>query len=120
MIGPNINQTHIANHLYQSSKLINHIESSVLPKPPLKDLLNMLSQLNYLQIGHNHSLSLANARKLTTHIAQLKNLIGDAQYKDYLQKIEEINGLKQVFSDSYGKIDGGKTKEMANSILMME
>jgi len=41
----------------------------VLPVPPLPELYLMLKQLNGLLVGHIRSLSLANTRKLSAHIA---------------------------------------------------
>ena len=48
-------------------------------------------------MGHTHHMSISNTRKLERHVKQLKKLIQDAQYKDYLEKIEDINKFKMQF-----------------------
>ena len=70
------------------------MSTSLQPRPPVVELKKMVNQLSYLLVGHNHSLSLSNTRKLSHHIEQLKKLIAEANYKEYLLKISDINGLK--------------------------
>jgi len=94
IVGPSLNQNTITKHLEYSSKILNHISSSLLPRPPIEELQKMADHLNYLLVGYERSLSMSNCKKLKEQLSHVKELIGDFYYKDYLGKIKEVNLLK--------------------------
>lgn len=72
VIGPRLNQQQISLYLEEKACLINHISTSLLPRPPLDDLFEIGAHLNKVLVGHAYSLSLSNQKILNDLILKVK------------------------------------------------